>query len=178
MTKGYMAKLEAKNWNNKRHWDFCKRVMVTPKNGLFYNSSTNIGRIYYKEKSSFPRFKWIEDPYNLFRWVFKINDMMPWWHDAMQEMAWWMHKQNKSHDKTRNSWKYSGASVSGRYNTPPLQEDLVPRSRMAPERNGRGREEVKLSCFFDKRVKPMNLEKLNNWKERIQWRWTKLKTLC
>ena len=35
------------------------------------------------------------------------------------------------------------------YNTPPLREDLVPRSRMAPERNGRGREEVKLSCFFD-----------------------------
>ena len=42
---------------------------------------------------------------------------------------------------------------------------LVPRSRMAPERNGRGREEVKLSCFFDKRVKPMNLETLNNLKE-------------
>ena len=39
--------------------------------------------------------------------------------------------------------KSSEASVSGRYNTPPLQEDLVPRSRMAPEINGRGREEVK-----------------------------------
>ena len=54
-------------------------------------------------------------------------------------------------------WKSSGASVLGRYNTPPLQEDLVPRSRMAPERNGRGREEVKLSCFFDERVKPRTL---------------------
>ena len=34
---------------------------------------------------------------------------------------------------TANNWKTPGASVSGRYNTPPLQEDLVPRSRMAPE---------------------------------------------
>ena len=55
---------------------------------------------------------------------------------------------------TANSWKRPGATVSGRYNTPPLREDLVPRSRMAPERNGRGREEVKLSCFFDECVKP------------------------
>ena len=31
---------------------------------------------------------------------------------------------------------------------------------MAPERNKRGRGEVKLSCFFDKRVKPKNLEKV------------------
>ena len=59
-------------------------------------------------------------------------------------------------------WKSSEATVSGRYNTPPLQEDLVPRSRMAPERNRRGREEVKLSCFFDKRVKPKNLERLKS----------------
>ena len=59
--------------------------------------------------------------------------LMIWWHDEMQEMAWWMHKQNKSHDKTQNSRKSSGAPGSGRYNTPPLQEDLVPRSRMAPE---------------------------------------------
>ena len=76
----------------------------------------------------------------------------------------------KTHGKTRNSWKSSEASVSGRYNTPPLQEDLVPRSRMAPERNGRGREEVKLSCFFDKRLKPKNLDMLKKLKERIQQR--------
>ena len=44
---------------------------------------------------------------------------------------------------TANNWKTPGATVSGRYNTPPLQEDLFPRSRMAPERNGREREEVK-----------------------------------
>ena len=34
---------------------------------------------------------------------------------------------------TANNWKTPGTSVSGRYNTPPLREDLVPRSRMAPE---------------------------------------------
>ena len=47
----------------------------------------------------------------------------------------------KKHTVITKIWKSSEASVSGRYNTPPLQEDLVPRSRMAPERNGR--EEVK-----------------------------------
>ena len=51
---------------------------------------------------------------------------------------------------TANNWKTPGAMVSGHYNTPPLREDFVPRSRMAPEEKGRGREEVKLSCFFDK----------------------------
>ena len=34
---------------------------------------------------------------------------------------------------TANNWETPGASVSGRHNTPPLREDLVPRSRMAPE---------------------------------------------
>ena len=71
---------------------------------------------------------------------------------------------------TAKNWKTPGTSVSGRYNTPPLQEDLVPGSRMAPEGNGRGREGVKLSCFFDKRVKPKNLERLNKFKERIPGR--------
>ena len=32
--------------------------------------------------------------------------------------------------------------------------------------NGREREEVKLSCFFDKRVKPKNLERLNNFEKK------------
>ena len=50
-------------------------------NGIFYYSSLNIGRVCYKEKSPFPRFKWIEDPYNLFSWVLKIK-----WHDGM--MTW------------------------------------------------------------------------------------------
>ena len=72
--------------------------------------------------------------------------------------------------KIANNWKTPGAMDSGRHNTPPLQEDLVPRSRMASEGNGREIEEVKLSCFFDKRVKPKNLVRLNKLKERIQRR--------
>ena len=41
---------------------------------------------------------------------------------------------------TENNWKTPGAIVSGRYNTPPLREDLVPRSRMAPEGKTEGKE--------------------------------------
>ena len=56
------------------------------------------------------------------------------------------------------SWSYKyGKLYLGCYNTPPLREDLVPRCRMAPEGTERGREEVKLSCFFDERVKPRTL---------------------
>src|SRR3954462_11755322 len=33
-------------------------------------------------------------------------------------------------------------------------------------KNGRGRKEVKLSCFFDKRVKPRNLARLNKLREK------------
>ena len=81
-----------------------------------------------------------------------------------------MHNKNKMQNNRQNptteeiinhiagngksrSYKY-GKLYPGRYNTPPLREDLVPRSRMAPEGKQKGREEVKLSCFFDKRVKP------------------------
>ena len=48
---------------------------------------------------------------------------------------------------------------------------------MAPEGKGRGRGEVKLSCFFDKRVKPKNLERLNKLEERKQRRRIKLKAV-
>ena len=109
----------------------------------------------------FPRFKWIEDPCNLLSWVFfKIK-----WNDGM--MTWCNAKINRASKRNTpwswNIWKASEASVSGRYNTPPLREDLVPRSRMAPEINGRGT--CKTSCFFDKRVKPKNLERLKTWKK-------------
>ena len=51
-------------------------------------------------------------------------------HDDMICNAW-----HASNDKatTANNCTTPGTSVSGRYNTPPLREDLVPRSRMAPE---------------------------------------------
>ena len=40
--------------------------------------------------------------------------------------------------------------------------------------NGKGRETVKLSCFFDQWVKPKNLERLSNLKERAHLRRTPL----
>ena len=45
---------------------------------------------------------------------------------------------------TTNNWKIPGASDSGRYNTPPLQEDLVLRSRMALEKSERGKAKLLL----------------------------------
>ena len=36
---------------------------------------------------------------------------------------------------------------------------------MASEGTGRGIEEVKLSCFFDKRVTPKNLARLNKFEK-------------
>ena len=59
-------------------------------------------------------------------------------HDGMIWHAW-----HTSNDKvtTANNWRTPGTSVTGRYNTPPLREDLVPRSRMAPE--GRQKREEK-----------------------------------
>ena len=71
---------------------------------------------------------------------------------------------------TANNWQTPGASVSGRHNTPPLQEDLVPRSRMAPEGKHKRKRGGITNCFFDKRVKPKNLEMLNKLKEGIQRR--------
>ena len=94
--------------------------------------------------------------------------MMTWCNAKIKEQA------QKKHTEITKIRKSSEASVSGRYNTPPLQEDLVPRSRMEPERNRRGREEVKLSCFFDQWVKPKNLERLKSWKKghnRVEHNW-------
>ena len=55
--------------------------------------------------------------------------------NAMHMMTWYEMHDTQAHDKatTANNWKTPGTSVSGRHNTPPLREDLVPRSRMAPE---------------------------------------------
>ena len=97
-------------------------------------------------------------------WV-EMQRLMTWWHDDMMQCKNKRASTKETHGETRNSWKSSEASVSGRHNTPPLQEDLVPRSRMLPEGNERGWEEVKLSCFFDKWVKPKNLERLKTWKK-------------
>ena len=58
------------------------------------------------------------------------------WHDDIMQSSRCKDEckePNKTHDETRKPWKASKAPVLGRYNTPPLREDLVPRSRMAPE---------------------------------------------
>ena len=62
--------------------------------------------------------------------------------------------QTNDKETTTNNWKIPGATVLGRYNTPPLRKDLVPRSRMAPEGKRKRKRRGKLSCFSDKRVKP------------------------
>ena len=74
---------------------------------------------------------------------------------------------NKSHLRKRqeSSYKY-GKLYPGRYNTPPLREDLVPRSRMAPEgkRKRKRRGNTKLLLWHTSET--MNLERLNKLKER------------
>ena len=102
------------------------------------------------------------------------------WHDGM--MIWCNAKINNTSTKntraTQNIWNLlesSGTSVSGRYNTPPLREDLVPRSRMAPERSGRGRGKTKLLLWQMSETKePWEVAKLEKMTRR---RWTKFKTL-
>ena len=65
-----------------------------------------------------------------------------------------------------NNWKTPGTSVSGRHNTPPLREDLVPRSRMAPEGKRKRKRRGKTKLLLDKRVKPKNLEKVKPFREK------------
>ena len=61
--------------------------------------------------------------------------------NAMHMMTSYEMHDTQTNDKatTMNNWKTPGAMVLGRYNTPPLREDLVPRSRIALEGKGRGR---------------------------------------
>ena len=47
-------------------------------------------------------------------------------------------KNHKAGNGKSRSYEY-GKLYPGRYNTPPLREDLVPRSRMAPKEKGRGK---------------------------------------
>ena len=111
----------------------------------------------------------------LFGWVLKH---VARWHDAMHMMTWW----NATHKQMTLQRRW----ITGRH--------LAQRSRGVTtlhhykrissrdlewhrRDNGREREEVKLSCFFDKRVKPKNLARLNIKKGGMPRRWTKLKTL-
>ena len=94
---------------------------------------------------------------------------MTWCHAKIKEQA------QMKHTVIMKIWKSSEASVLGRHNTPPLQEDLVPRSRMAPERNGRERGKTKLLLQQKSETKePWEVEKL---KERTQRSWIQLRAL-
>ena len=88
-----------------------------------------------------------------------------WWCNAHDDMTR-CNTQTNDMATTANNWRTPSTSVLGRYNTPPLREDLVPRSRMAPEGQRKRKRRGKLSCFFDKRVRPKNLEKVKPYREK------------
>ena len=69
------------------------------------------------------------------------------------------------------SWSYEyGKLYPGRYNTPPLREDLVPRSRMAPEEQRKGKRRGKTKLLLRPMSETTNHERLNKLKETKQWR--------
>ena len=69
------------------------------------------------------------------------------------------------------SWSYEyGKLYPGRHNTPPLREDLVPRSRMAPEGKQKGKRIGKTKLLLRQMSETTNLERLSNIKERVQQR--------
>ena len=84
--------------------------------------------------------------------------------------------QAKDMTTTANNWKTPGASVSGRHNTPPLREDLVPRSRMAPEEQRKIKRRGKTKLLLDKRVKPKNLERLKQIERKNTTKMNKVET--
>ena len=113
---------------------------------------------------------------------------------AMHTMTWYeMHDKDKMQNKDKTQpWREShiaspekGKSPShkygklhpGHYNTPPLREDLVPRSRMAPEGKRKGKRSGKTKLLLWSMSETMNLERLSNLKERVQQRWTRLQTI-
>ena len=82
--------------------------------------------------------------------------MMTWWNATCKQMTWQRQRITGRHLAHRSR----GVTTLHHY------ERISSRDLEWHQReNGREREEVKLSFFFDKRVKPMNLERLNNLKE-------------
>ena len=99
------------------------------------------------------KWKWC----NEMKWCTRRDEHVCKWnaHDDMIWDAW-----HASNDKATiaNNWKTPGTSVSGRYKS----RDLEWHRR----ENGRDKEKVKLSCSFDKWVKPTNLEKVKLTREK------------
>ena len=99
-----------------------------------------------------------------------------WKHDDAMHMMTWQDSTCKQ--MTRQQQRITGrhlAQQSRGVTTLHHYKRISSRDiRMAPERNRRGREEVKRCCLFDKWVKPKNLERLKSWKKwhnRVEHNW-------
>ena len=97
-----------------------------------------------------------------------MQRLKTWWHDYMMQihmMQRWKRWTKQITRRNPETWKASEAPVLGRYNTPPLREDLVPRSRMAPEGKRKRKRKVKTKLLLWQTSETMNLERLNQFKE-------------
>ena len=67
---------------------------------------------------------------------------------------------------TSNNWKTPGTLVSRGYNTPPLQEDLVPRSKDGTGEKLKRKRRGKTKLLLGQTSETTNLERLNKLKEK------------
>ena len=88
-----------------------------------------------------------------------------WWCTAHDDMIR-CNTQANDMATTTNNWTTPGTSVSGPYNTPPLREDLVPRSRMAPEGKRKRKRRVKTKFLLWQTSETTNLEKVKPFREK------------
>ena len=102
--------------------------------------------------------------------LWKLAMHCSWWYDECN-------KQNKTHGEHEIYGRRLEHRSRGVTTLLHLQEISSRDLRWHRRENGRWGEEVKLSCFLYKRVKPKNLERLNNFEKRIQRSWTILQTL-
>ena len=106
------------------------------------------------------------------------NGENAWMHETDTYTKWDAHDdmikcntQANDMEITANNWKTPGSSNPGRYNTPPLTRDLVPRSQ---ERDGRKEDEVQQGRTREKMNNAMPPEELKKWNEknlegRVEW---------
>ena len=96
----------------------------------------------------------------------RMQVLKTWWCNAHDDM---MKCNTQANDMatTATNWTTPGTSVSGRYNTPPLWEDLVSRSRMAPEGQRKRKRRGKTKLL----LRPMS-ETKEPWEvEKFETRW-------
>ena len=82
-----------------------------------------------------------------------------WWHGKMQQASEW---QGNNSD----NWETPGASVSGHYNTRPLQEGLVPRSKDGTGEKRKRKRRGKTKLFlWPKEWNQRTLKSWTTWKK-------------